>query len=190
MGKELEFLTPEGWFTRGHDQKGGDYDAHQFWQHTILPSKFVWTSPPAASDVALEELRKAIIKRQDSTHFFVCPRLLTPEWLKQLWKTADLIIDIPQGTPGWPAKMFEPLTIGIAFPFLHCRPWELKGTPKMFHMARQVRRMYKDPEVDPGSFLRQLLLECRRIRTMPQDVVRKVLFFRSDGEFSRESPRK
>ena len=95
MGKDIEFLTPEGWFTQGHDQKGGAHDAQKFWQHKIVPGTFVWTPPPAAADVALEELRKARIKRQDSTHFFVCPHLLTSEWLQQLWKTADLIIQVP-----------------------------------------------------------------------------------------------
>ncbi len=74
--------------------------------------------PPAAADVALEELRKAHIKRQDSTHFFVCARLLTPEWVKQLWKTTDVLFQIPPGTPGWPTAMYEPLTIGFIFPFL------------------------------------------------------------------------
>jgi hypothetical protein len=79
----------------------------------------------------LEELRKARIKRQDSTHFFTCTPLLSPEWLKQLWKTADIIFEIPPGTLGWPATMYKPLTIGIVFPFLRHQPWQLKGAPKM-----------------------------------------------------------
>jgi hypothetical protein len=189
IGDDAEFIDPAGWFTRGHDQLGGSYDHLGFWHHTIAPGKFIWTPPPAAADVALEELRKARLKRQDSTHFFVCPRLLTPEWLKQLWKAADMIVSIPVGTPGWPTDMFEPLTIGIIFPFLPCRPWQFKGTPKMFFLARQVHKMFKEKILDPGSFLRELLLECGRIFAMPADVVRRVLYFRPRCELLREPAR-
>jgi hypothetical protein len=31
----------------------------------------------------------------------------------------------------WPAEMFEPLSIGIVFPFLPVRPWQVCGAPKM-----------------------------------------------------------
>jgi hypothetical protein len=190
MPPKTEVLTPEGWFTRGHDQLGGAFDRHGFWQHQIVPGSFIWAPPPAAADVALEELRKARIKRQDSTHFFVCSRLLTPEWLKQLWKTADIIFQVPPGSPGWPVDMFEPLTIGIVFPFLPHRPWQLRGTPKMFHLVRQVRKMFKEEVVDGRDFLRKLLLDCGRFYSMPANVVRRMLFFRSDREFLCQSPRK
>jgi hypothetical protein len=190
MPPKVEILTPEGWFTRGHDQLEGSFDRHGFWQHQIVPGNFIWAPPPAAADVALEELRKARIKRQDSTHFFVCSRLLTPEWLKQLWKTADIIFQVPPGSPGWPVDMFEPLTIGIAFPFLPHRPWQLRGTPKMFHLVRQVRKVFKEEVLDAGDFLRKLLLDCGRFHTMPANVVRRMLFFRSNREFSCQAPRK
>jgi hypothetical protein len=183
LGGKAEMLSPTGWFTRGHDHLGGSRNKLGFWQHAISPGEFVWTPPPAAADVALEELRKARIKRQDSTHYFICPRLLTPEWQKQLWKTADLIFQIPPGTPGWPVDMFEPLTVGIVFPFLRNRPWQFKGTPKMYYLARQVHKMFEDKIVDSGDFLRKLLLECRRLYSLPADVVRRMLYFGSGGDF-------
>eukprot|EP00978_Attheya_sp_CCMP212_P011911 scaffold29619_cov63-Attheya_sp.AAC.6 len=34
--------------------------------------------------------------------------------------------------------MYEPLTIGILFPFIPHRPWQLQSTPKMLYMARKV----------------------------------------------------
>ena len=179
LGDNAEFLDPAGWFTRGHDHLGGSFNPLGFWNHKIVPGSFVWTPPPAAADVALEEMRKARIKRQDSTHIFICARLLTPEWQKQLWKTADLIFMIPPGSPGWPTEMYEPLTVGIAFPFLRHRPWQLKGTPKMFFLARQVHKMFEEKDVDAGSFLCKLLLDCWRLHAMPEDVVRRLLFFES-----------
>ena len=145
--------------------------------------------PPGAADAALEELRKARINRQDSTHFFICPRLLTTDWLKQLYKVADLVFHVLPGTPGWPTNMFEPLTVGIVFPFLRRRPWQFKGTPKMFYLAREVRKVFKNKEVDGGDFLRKLLLDCRRLFALQPDVVRRLLYFRSVGNIPREPAR-
>jgi hypothetical protein len=187
MGDGLEFLSPSGWFTRGHDHKGGTYDARGFWRHTFVPGTFIWSPPPAAADAALEELRKARIKRQESTHFFLCPRLLTTNWLKQLYKVADLVFHVLPGTPGWPKDMFEPLTIGIVFPFLRCRPWQFKGTPKMFYLARELRKVFKDPEMDGGDFLCKLLLDCRRLFSLQGDVVRRLLYFRSSSDVPRKA---
>jgi hypothetical protein len=61
----LNFITlsPEGWFTTGH--KFGD---------------FIWTPPPAAADVVVEQLGKAIMKRSESMHLIVVPRLMAGRW--------------------------------------------------------------------------------------------------------------
>jgi hypothetical protein len=80
LGKEAELLSPEGWFERGHGILGGKTGSKGFWRHKFKPGKFIRAPPPAAADVALEELHKARIKRQDSMHVFVCPHLLKPEW--------------------------------------------------------------------------------------------------------------
>jgi hypothetical protein len=96
LGDDAEFLEPAGsWFTQGHNHSGGSRDSRGFWHHSIAPGHLVWTPPPAAADVALEEMRMAQIKRQDSTHYFICPCLLTPEWIKQLWKMAILFSKSP-----------------------------------------------------------------------------------------------
>jgi hypothetical protein len=161
-----------------------------FGSTTLSQESCFWAPPPAAADVALEELQKARIKRQESTQYFVCSRLLTSEWLKQLWKTADIILQVPPGSPSWPLDMFEPLMIGLIFPFLPQRhwqlwgrPWQVWGTPKTIHMVRQVRKMFKEEVLDAGVFLHKLILDCSRLYTMPADVVRQMLFFKSDGEF-------
>jgi len=78
LGKDVEFLDAAGWFSRGHDHQGGEFDGQGFWRHKIKSATFVWSPPPAATDVALEELRKARMKQQESTHVFLVPRLLTP----------------------------------------------------------------------------------------------------------------
>ena len=71
----------------------------------------------------MEELRKAHLKRRDSTHFIIIPKLFTTLWLKQLNKAADILIKVPPHFPFWDTNQFEPLYIAICFPYLNCTPW-------------------------------------------------------------------
>ncbi len=66
----------------GHDLvAGGAKNTEGHWILAYKPGKFVWAPPPpAAAGVAVEELRKARHKRQDSTHIFYTPRLMNPLW--------------------------------------------------------------------------------------------------------------
>jgi hypothetical protein len=175
---DVEFLDPTGWFVRGHDIIGGATNDSGFYIPQTKSGNYVWTPPPAAAEVALEQLRQARIKRQASLHVFVCPRLMTCEWIKQLWKASDLVFEVPIKCDWWPFEMFEPLTIGILFPFVPHSPWQLRGTPKMFYVARELRRLFKETELAPGNFLRQLLLDCQRLQSVSKDVVWKMLHFR------------
>jgi hypothetical protein len=178
-GKKVELLEPEDWFERGHDLKGGSHDLRGFWRPNVQSGIFIWAPPPGAAEAAIEELRKARIKRQNSTHMFVVPRLLGTEWKKQVHKACDFVMEIPPGHPCWPCAMFEPLIVGVCLPFILSDPWQLKGTPKVFALVRKLRRVFKDPEMDGGNILRKFLLEFERIRSMPADVVRKMLHFES-----------
>eukprot|EP00978_Attheya_sp_CCMP212_P004633 scaffold10096_cov29-Attheya_sp.AAC.1 len=73
--------------------------------------------------------------------------------------------------------MFEPLTIGFLFPFVPHSPWQLRGMPKMFYVARELRRLFKEKGLAPGNFLRQFLLDCQRLQSVSKDVVWKMLHF-------------
>jgi hypothetical protein len=188
LGNEAEFLTPDLWFSRGHSHDGGHYDMSGFWRVNIRPGKFVWT-PPAAADVALEELRKALIKRRDSTHVFLCPRLLTPQWRRQLNKACDLVVFMNAGSEVWPKNMYEPLTIGIVFPFLTVRPWQLRGTPKMLHLGRAMPKLLEDTNVATRDLLYQLCNQMWKLRGMSENVVRRVLYFRSNSKISCQTTR-
>ena len=188
VGGEAEFLKPCDWFTRAHDQKGGQYVKDKFgrdtfWYHHFEKGTFIWTPPPAAAGTALEELPRARIKRTDSVHVFVCPRLLTMEWLRQLYKASDIVFHVPVGTSFWNDQMFEPLIVGICFPFTSHRPWQLRGTPKMFELGRQLRRLFPTEEVAAGDLLRKFLLQTRRFSSMSADVVWRMLYFEPAGRF-------
>jgi hypothetical protein len=56
LRNDAEFLTVEQWFSQGHSHDGGHYNEQGFWHLKIKPGKFVWTPPPSAADVAVEEL--------------------------------------------------------------------------------------------------------------------------------------
>ena len=133
--------------------------------------------PPFAADIAISELWRARIKRQSSTHVFVVPKLCAPLWIKQVFKAADVVFEIPAGQSFWTKEMHEPLLIAIVFPFIRSKPWQLRSTPKMHSMVSELRRMLKSEDLDSRDLLRQFWEKCHRLRSMPENVVRRVLHF-------------
>ena len=117
------------WFGRRYDHDGGFYEKNNFWRLRLKKEKILWNPPPAAADAAIEELRKARLKRQKSHHIVSIPKLFTHFWLKQLNKACDVVFEITPTFNFWNKNMFEPLVIGICFPFIPHRPWQLKGKP-------------------------------------------------------------
>ena len=177
LGDGVIALTPEDWFERGHDITG--WRSPEIGFHLPLPSiqqgKYIWAPPPGTADVALEELRKARMKRQSSTHVFVCQRLMTPRWLKQLHKVPDLVFHVPAGQNFWPSSNYEPLVVGIVFPFFRHPPWQLRSTPKMFAVGRELSKVWEDSSLDSGTILRKLCKLSGRLDSVPVDVVPKLL---------------
>jgi hypothetical protein len=136
--EEVILLKPEDWFERGHDLIGGEERADKFWIPKFQRGCYLWVPPPAAANVALEEIRVARIKRQNSFHILIVPRLMTPEWLKQLHKVSDIVFILPLGSSAWTHNMYEPCYVGLTFPFLSVSPWQLRGTPKMYAVGRKL----------------------------------------------------
>ena len=148
----LEVLTPKQWYSRGHNHAGGYAESNTFWRLQIKRGTFLWDLPPSAADAALEELRKARIKRQKSTHIVLIPRLFTPLWLKLLLKSCDLVVYILPQYSFWGSDQFEPLCIGICFPYLMHRPWQLRGTLRMRSVERKVQSCAKKTNWTQGLF--------------------------------------
>jgi hypothetical protein len=56
-------LTPEDWFERVYNILEQKDNSKGFWRHNTKPGTLIWDPTLAAALVALEELRKARIKR-------------------------------------------------------------------------------------------------------------------------------
>ena len=193
----LEYLEPLDWFERGHDLDGGDWELtmpapnkERQWMPRYKRGRYVWSPPPGAAPAALEQLRKARHKRQKSTHLFICPRLLYPLWQRSLFRSADLILEIPAGHPAWPANMHEPLILAIYFPFISHRPWQLKRSPCLLDVEGYLQRMFKTGEGTEGPVLRQLWSFSRRLASMSSELAWKVLQGRWKNQFSHKHGRK
>ena len=173
--QDIELLSPSDWFVRGHDVAGYELNSDGIEIPSYRDGTFIWAPPPAAADVAIEQLRKARHKRQKSLHVFVCPRLMKPVWYKQACKTADILFEIKPTHLFWSAEQHEPLIILICFPFLRFDPWQLRNSSPLLEVGRILRQVSKEGEATIGFILRELCLFTRRLHPMPQGMVRQML---------------
>ena len=176
--KDPIFLSPSDWFVRAHDIVGNSNPSGTNWKPLIKYGTYIWTPPPAAADVAIEELRKARLKRHRSTHIVFVPRMMTPSWRKSLYKCCDLIICIPATHSFWSSHMHEPLFIGFCFPYLPHYPYTVRGTPKLQFAYRELQKVFKtNSMVDGRDILSKLLALSRKFSTMSSKLVRQMLYF-------------
>ena len=172
---KAEFLNPSDWFMRGHDIVGFRKNLDGVTIPSYARGTFIWSPPPAAARIALEELRQARHKRQDSLHLFLVPRLMSTEWRSQLYKSADLIFSLPAGHTHWGKTNHEPLTVAICFPYINRAPWELKGSPLMGRMAGKLCQLFEEDPSAGRYLLSKLLKASLRLNHMPFQQLHKVL---------------
>lgn len=185
MWSDLEPLTPEDWYERGHDLNGGYYDTKGFWRNNIKKGKYIWAPPPAAADACLEQLRIARLKRQNSFHVIVIPKLMTPLWLRQLWKASDFIFSIEAKHEFWSESNYESLIVGVIFPFLSFPPYCLQRTPRLCDVGRQLSRMYKESDVAQRNFLSKFCTRFKNISSLQESVVLDLLYFKHKYNISQ-----
>ncbi len=118
----------------------------------------------------------------DSTHLFICPRLMTPHWRRHLHRVVDVLFEIPAGaTSFWKSHTHEPLIVGLTFPFLKNSPWQLQRQPAVLEVEGRLRRLFKRDEESAGSLLRKLWLNQRALAGMMPSKLASTLLQSSDG---------
>ena len=187
---KIEFLSPEGWYERGHDILGGTKNEDKVWTPNYKDGTFIWTPPPAAAQTAVEQLRKARLKRENSTHVVIIPRLMTPEWRKQLFRVSDLFLELPFDDVWTRETQHEPLTIAFIFPFLPFKPWQLKRSPTFLGMGHVLRRMWKEDNSSLRNVLCQFFSQSRKLECLQESMVREMLYSPSRFDVLHTSSRK
>jgi hypothetical protein len=81
------------------------------------------------------------------------------------------------------SQLHEPLFIGIALPFIRCRPWTLQGTPLLVELVWQLRKIGTG---DGGIVLCKLLGTLHRLGAMSDVLAHKVLRVYGEGAVSNE----
>ena len=181
LREEVIFLKVEDWFERAHDIVGGSKNFDGIWIPEFRAATYIWTPPPAAAQIAVEQLRRARLKRESSTHVFIVPRLMAPEWRKQLFRVSDLCIELPFDDIWDKSSQHEPLTLAIVFPFLNHSPWQLKRSQAFLAMRNVLRRLWKEDKISTRVVLHKLFSIQRGLSTLSPGVVRKML--QGPGEF-------
>ena len=97
LGKEVEVLDQAGWFEQRHFHDGGEMKTKGFWILKFQAGTFFWIPAPVVARIVLEELRQDRQKLTQSAHMLGVPRMLSSEWRRHIYKSADLIIEIPAG---------------------------------------------------------------------------------------------
>ena len=146
------FLEPEDWFEQAHTY-----------------GNFIWTPPPAAVEVVVDQLGKWRLKRPECVHLVVVPRLMTGRWRRALKRGTDFYFKIDWDDV-WPLKKFyEPLLIFVVLPRRVSEP-NLDARSRLLDSFERRLLQQELSEVPAGRrriILRKLFVRARRLSTLP-----------------------
>jgi hypothetical protein len=147
-GLSANVLTPEDWFGKGHT--GGTH---------------IWTPPPAAAEVVVEQLGFARLKRPHAMHIVVVPRLMTGMWRRHMGRGTDFYFKVDWKDVWDLTTHFEPLFVYIALPYRTADPQLERRKEFLERLSRFMLRDDLPPVFGSWrrSVLRQFLLEARKL---------------------------
>jgi hypothetical protein len=155
---QLEVLSPEGWYTDGH--KHGN---------------FLWPSPPASADAAVDKLCEAVHKRPQCRNLFMIPFLMTNRWRKQMLKATDLKFFLKAECQVWDSSNHEPLGLCVYLPLCRHEPWRMRYTATVVELESALRSLPCYYLLQKGNLLCKFLEQTRKLDAMPESVVSKLL---------------
>ena len=99
-------LKPEECFELGHEVVGWTTNCDNMEVYILRKEYYIWSPPPSAADIALEQMRKARLKRQDSWHFFLVPKLFTELLHKHLFQACNIVFEMEAKEDVWLTSNF------------------------------------------------------------------------------------
>ena len=147
-GLDFEFLNASGWFD----------DAHN-------PGNYIWSVPPAAAEVVVEQLGFIRLKRPNSMHLLVIPRLMTGRWRRHLNRGTDGYAKLDDPEVWNLSCQFEPLLIYVCLPF-HSENPKLQERGRILDRISRTLSKPTLPSTPTGrrrDLLRQFLCDARKL---------------------------
>ena len=111
-------------------------------------------------------------------------------WIGQLFKGADLVVEVKAQQSYWSANQHESLIIGLFFPFILHRPWQLRRSPLLLDVGRLLQKVWRESQGTKGDILQQLFLQERSLGTLSKHLVWKVLHGKFHFGLSHSGTRK
>jgi hypothetical protein len=147
-GLDFKVLKPSGWFDDAHND-----------------GNFVWTIPPAAAEVVVEQLGFVRLKRPNSMHILIVPRLMTGRWRKHLTRGTDGYSRLEDKDVWDLSSHHEPLLIFVCLPFHSAKP-KLQERSRLLDRISRTLYEQRVPQTRSGrrrDILRQLFWEARKL---------------------------
>jgi hypothetical protein len=155
----LHVLTPNDWYDRPF--RGGNC---------------LWAPAPAAAEAAVEQLGRIVHQHPYSCHLFVIPRLMTSSWRRKIAKIMDFECQLGAGASVWPKTQHEPLLIFSCLPLSRKRPWKLRVAPFVERLGGELCKVHSTHSGARGRILRKLFITARKVDSLPEGVVRGMLY--------------
>ena len=125
--------------------------------------------------MAVEMMRKSIHRRPQFCHVFVCTKQMSYMWMKNLLRTCSFSFFVDVGPEYWPDSMHEALVVAVYLPLLPCFPWTYRRSNSVLALEGILRKMSKVKDGTQGPVLRKFLNLTRKLPTLSESLVRKLL---------------
>jgi len=138
---------------------------HEWFEEHHRPGNFIWNVAPGLGDVAYELIDKARMKRPNTMHLVLIPRLFTGLWRRLMTRRTDCYIRIDWNQVWNLNSYYEPLLLFICIPFDINRNFEKRKNSllEQFEGCLCKCKLSKSSGLQQRNLLRQFLQRAREI---------------------------